>query len=275
MRPDGTPAPADRPAARRLDLSIDGRAVEACIWEPAGAATGPTLVLLHEGLGSVAMWRDFPARLAARTGHRVFAYSRFGYGMSAPEPLPWPASYLHDHARRVLGRVLSAAGIGERVLVGHSDGGSIAAIYGGEAGDRALVGLVLIAAHFIVEDVTLAGIRAAGTAYASGLRSRLSRFHRDVDNAFRGWNDTWLRPGFADMDLGGQIAGIGVPVLAIQGDADEYGTAAQLEHLRRHLKDPPRIVLVPGAGHTPHAEAADRVLDEIAGFMQYISATRT
>lgn len=274
MRPDEAPAAAGPSAARRLDLLIDGRAVEACVWEPAGPVTGPTLVLLHEGLGSVAMWRDFPARLAARTGHRVFAYSRFGYGMSDPEPLPWPASYLHDHARRLLGRVLDAAGIGQRVLVGHSDGGSIAAIYGGEAGDRALAGLVLIAAHFIVEDITLAGIKAAGAAYTSGLRARLSRFHRDVDNAFHGWNDTWLRPGFAHMDLGEQIAGISVPVLAIQGEADEYGTTAQLDHLRRYLKTPPRIVLVPGAGHTPQAQAADKVLDEIARFMQYISATR-
>ncbi|GAN75870.1 hydrolase alpha/beta [Acidisphaera rubrifaciens HS-AP3] len=273
MRPDDAPA-AQPPTARRLDLSIDGRSVEACVWEPAGAPSGPTIVLLHEGLGSVAMWRDFPARLAARTGKRVFAYSRFGYGLSDPEPLPWPPSYLHDHARRMLGRVLDAAGIGQRVLVGHSDGGSIAAIYGGEAGDRLLAGLVLIAAHFIVEDVTIAGIRAAGIAYRSGLRARLSRFHRDVDNAFHGWNDTWLRPGFATMDLAEQIAGISVPVLAIQGEADEYGTAAQLDHLRRHLKTSPRIVLVPDVGHTPQAQAADRVLDEIDQFMHYISATR-
>lgn len=273
MRADRSPADAGPPAPRRLDLSVDGRAVDACLWDPAAPASGPTLVLLHEGLGSVAMWRDFPARLAARTGHRVFAYSRFGYGLSDPEPLPWPASYLHDHARGMLRRVLDAAGIGRHVLVGHSDGGSIAAIYGGEAGDRALAGLVLIAAHFIVEDVTLAGIRAAAGAYASGLRARLSRFHRDVDIAFHGWNDTWLRPDFAALDLGEQIAGISVPVLAIQGEADEYGTAAQLDHLRRHLKTPPRIVLIPGAGHSPQVQAAGRVLEEIAGFMQYISST--
>ncbi len=175
-------------------------------------------MLLHEGLGCVALWRDFPEILAEATGCGVFAYSRFGYGDSEPVTLPRPMSYMHDEAVGVLPHVLDAAGIRRGLLIGHSDGGSIAAIHAGTLHDPRLAGVVMIAAHFFVEDVNITAIRAIKDAYATGnLRERLARYHRDVDVAFRGWNDAWLDPHFRDFDITEQVSRIEVPVLALQG----------------------------------------------------------
>jgi pimeloyl-ACP methyl ester carboxylesterase len=252
-------------------ITLDNRRLETAWWGP-GPTESPTLVLLHEGLGCVALWRDVPAMLAEATGCGVFAYSRFGYGQSDPKPLPWPVTYLQDEARDVLPRVLDAAGISEAILVGHSDGGSIAALFAGEARDRRLRGLVLIAAHFFVEDLNIASIRQIRADYEQGgLRERLARYHRDPDMAFYGWNDSWLHPEFRDFDITPSLARIGVPILALQGADDPYGTVAQLDVLRHHARAPLETALIPGARHVPHLEAKQMTLEAITRFVEPLS----
>lgn len=247
-------------------MIVCGRTIETAWWgAPPEAA--PTLVLLHEGLGCVALWRDFPAALADATGCGVFAYSRFGYGQSDGKPLPWPLSYMQDEAREVLPLVLDAAGIRSAVLVGHSDGGSIAACYAGTVRDARLRGLVLIAAHFFVEQQNIASIRRIHDEYAQGeLRSRLAKYHRDVDCAFRGWNDSWLAPGFHEFDITGCLSAIDVPILALQGADDPYGSEAQLRVLQRHARAPVEAMMIDGARHAPHLEARDVTLAAITHF---------
>jgi pimeloyl-ACP methyl ester carboxylesterase len=195
---------------------IDGRAIETQWWGP-DADQAPTLVLLHEGLGCVALWRDFPEALASVTGCGVFAYSRFGYGASDPVTLPRPMTYMHDEALSVLPRVLDATRVRRGVLIGHSDGGSIAAIYAGAVQDPRVAGVVLIAAHFSVEEINIASIADIKANYEQGdLRQRLAKYHRDVDVAFRGWNDAWLDPRFRAFDIADHVARIRVPVLALR-----------------------------------------------------------
>jgi pimeloyl-ACP methyl ester carboxylesterase len=247
-------------------IRLDDRQLETAWWGPDPTAA-PTIVLLHEGLGCIALWRDVPALLAEATGCGVFAYSRFGYGESDPKPLPWPLTYMQDEARDVLPRVLDATGVREAILVGHSDGGSIAAIYAGAARDARLRGIVLIAAHFFVENLNISSIRAIRAEYAQGgLRERLARYHRNVDMAFHGWNDSWLHPEFHNFDITADVEGIDVPILALQGADDPYGTTAQLDALQRHARAPLEAALLAGARHSPHLEAKQPTLDAIARF---------
>ncbi|TCZ58529.1 alpha/beta fold hydrolase [Roseicella aquatilis] len=248
-------------------LLPEGR-LETGWWGPGPQAT-PTLVLLHEGLGSLGLWRDFPARLAAATGCGVFAFSRFGYGHSDPAALPRPLDYLRREACEVLPRVLDAAGLQWGLLLGHSDGGSIAAIHAGLVRDPRLRGIVVIAPHFVTEPMGLAAIEETRGRYEAGeLRARLARHHRHVDVAFRGWCDTWLDPRFpASFDLRPDITGIRVPVLAIQGEADPYGTPEQLHLLAREAAGPVEVMLLPGIGHAPQAEAPEAVLHAVRGFV--------
>jgi pimeloyl-ACP methyl ester carboxylesterase len=247
-------------------ILLDGRRLETAWWGPPPDATA-TLVLLHEGLGCVALWRDVPEHLAATTGHGVFAYSRFGYGHSDPAAQPRPMTYMQDEALTVLPRVLDAAGITRAILIGHSDGGSIAAIYAGAVRDPRIAGIVLIAAHFFVEQQNIASIARIRTDYeTTDLRSRLARHHADVDNAFRGWNDAWLDPRFRDFDITASLPAISVPILAIQGADDPYGTEAQLHVLERHVTAPLETLLIPGARHAPHLEAKQPTQAAIAGF---------
>ena len=237
-------------------------------WGPR-ADTAPTLVLLHEGLGCVALWRDFPPALVEATGCGVFAYSRFGYGGSDAAPLPRPMRYMHDEALDVLPRVIDAAQLQRVVLIGHSDGGSIAAIHTGEMRDPRVLGVVLIAAHFFVEDSNIAAIRAIKASYEQGdLRARLARYHRDVDMAFRGWNDAWLDPRFCSFDITGQVARIEVPVLALQGTDDPYGSEEQLRVLERSATCPVETRQIVGAQHAPHLEARQETLDAIVPFVR-------
>jgi pimeloyl-ACP methyl ester carboxylesterase len=253
------------------EIFLDSQRLETAWWGP-GPTEAPTLVLLHEGLGCVALWRDVPALLADATGCGVFAYSRFGYGQSDAKPLPWKLTYMQDEARDVLPRVLDAAGIREAVLVGHSDGGSIAAVYAGNARDQRLRGIVLIAAHFFVEDRNIASIRQIRIDYEQGgLRDRLARYHRNVDVAFYGWNDSWLHPEFRNFDITADLRCIDVPILALQGADDPYGTAAQLDVLRRHVRAPLQTALIPGARHSPHLEAKQMTLEAIVRFVDKLS----
>ena len=251
-------------------MIIGHKYLETRWWGPP-PEDAPTLVLLHEGLGCVALWRDFPEVLAEATGCGVFAYSRFGYGDSDPVTLPRPMSYMHDEAVGVLPHVLDAAGIRRGLLIGHSDGGSIAAIHAGTLHDPRLAGVVMIAAHFFVEDVNITAIRAIKDAYATGdLRERLARYHRDVDVAFRGWNDAWLDPRFRDFDITEQVSRIEVPVLALQGPDDPYGTDEQLRVLERVATCPVETRLIAGARHAPHLEARQATLDAVVPFVRNV-----
>ncbi|NOY13828.1 MAG: alpha/beta hydrolase [Deltaproteobacteria bacterium] len=250
-------------------FNIDGVALEYQRFNPA-QGTDLTLVFLHEGLGCVAMWKDFPRQVAQLTGCRVLTYSRAGYGRSDPCPLPRPLSFMHDEGLRVLPKVLAAAKIQRAVLVGHSDGASIALISAGGVADTCLQGLILMAPHVFVEELTLASIRAAGTAYeTSNLRERLARYHGDnVDCAFLGWNRAWLDPDFTDWNLETYLPQIKIPVLLLQGEEDNYGTVRQLETISKQLPQPAEMVLLPECGHSPFRDRSTRTLQLIAAFLQ-------
>ncbi len=251
---------------RAADLRLDGRHIEAGWWGPPPGAA-PSLVLLHEGLGSLRLWGGFPPLLARASGFGVFAFSRFGYGASDPVPLPRPLDFMEREARDVLPRVLEAAGVGRHLLVGHSDGASIAAIAAGMRQDARLAGLVLIAPHFFVEDVSSAAIAAARDAYTAGdLRARLAAHHADVEVAFRGWNDTWFDPAFRSWDITRYLPAIRVPALLIQGEADPYGTVAHIRAAERLIPPPVRTLLLPGIGHDPGREARAATIEAIASF---------
>jgi len=231
----------------------------------------PALVLLHEGLGSIGLWRGVPDGLHSATGRRVVVYSRAGYGHSGPAELPRPVAYMHHEADVVLPAVLGGLGIGRPVLVGHSDGASIALLFAGAG--RPVAGLVLLAPHVVVEDVTVASIAAARQAYAeTDLRARLARHHDDVDAAFRGWNDVWLSAGFRAWDITDRLAAIAAPVLVIQGADDAYGTTRQLDLIERGVAGPVERFLLPGVGHAPHLEAPEAVGEAIVGFLRRITS---
>jgi pimeloyl-ACP methyl ester carboxylesterase len=228
----------------------------------------PTLVLLHEGLGCVAMWGDFPDKLAQETGAGVFVYSRAGYGRSSPARLPRPVSYMHEEALTVLPALLSMIGFRRGLLVGHSDGASIATVYSGNIEDHRVRGLVLIAPHFFTEDSGIAAIAEAGEAYANtDLRARLARYHADVDNAFRGWNDVWLDRAFRKWDITEELAYIRVPILIVQGEVDQYGTPRQIAVAREECYCPVEVTLLPAVQHSPHREAPEAALAAVADFV--------
>jgi pimeloyl-ACP methyl ester carboxylesterase len=222
------------------------------------------LVLLHEGLGSVSAWRDFPEALQQATSRRVIAYSRFGHGSSDPPPAPRTPAFFHEEAYDVLPEVLRQLDVEEPILVGHSDGASIALVY---AGARPVRGLVLLAPHVVVEDVTLAAIRETRDRFeAGGLRERLARHHDDPDTAFSGWCDVWLDPAFRGWTLEPDAERVDCPVLLIQGADDPYGTLAQLDRIEARVQGPVFRKVVPG-GHSPHRDAPEEVLREVVRFL--------
>jgi pimeloyl-ACP methyl ester carboxylesterase len=233
--------------------------------------TAPTLVLLHEGLGSAGQWGPLPEALAGETGCGVLAYSRQGYGTSSPVRLPRRLDFLEREAHDVLPRVLDGTGFRRGLLIGHSDGASIAAL-GLAGGDPRLCGGALIAPHFFVEEATLAGARMGKAAYETGnLRARLARRHADVDGAFRGWNDAWLDPDRRDWDIRSVLAQCNVPLMILQGTEDAYGTQAQIAAAQRLC--PPDLLTVcwlPGVGHEPHREA---FLETLAALTTFIRQT--
>jgi pimeloyl-ACP methyl ester carboxylesterase len=232
----------------------------------ATAAGAPTLVFLHEGLGSVALWRDFPAQLAAATGCAALVYSRLGYGRSDRLPSPREVGYMHDEALTTLPALLETLGIVDPILIGHSDGASIALIYAGSG--HPVRGLILEAAHVFVEDITVASIAEARVAWhATDLRQRLARYHADVDGAFMGWNDIWLDPAFRSWTIEEFLPRVTCPVLAIQGADDEYGTPAQLEALARQVRGPIETLLLPQCKHSPHRDQAEATLAAMARFV--------
>jgi pimeloyl-ACP methyl ester carboxylesterase len=228
------------------------------------AGDEPALVFLHEGLGSVALWRDFPARLAEAAGRRALVYSRAGHGQSdLPDGSRTPR-FMHDEALDTLPAVLRAAGIERPVLVGHSDGGSIALIH---ASCHPVAGLILLAPHVFVEDVTVASIEEARETFATtDLGERMARYHRDPERTFRLWNDIWLAPEFRSWNIEDVLAGVTAPALVIQGAQDQYGTLAQIDAIERGVSGPVRRVVL-DARHAPHLEAPEETLRAAAEFL--------
>jgi pimeloyl-ACP methyl ester carboxylesterase len=247
-------------------LDVFGRGIEGQWWKTFDRR-GTPIVLLHEGLGSVGLWRDFPAALAARTNRAVFAYSRAGHGSSDPPVLPHTHAFMHEEAREWLPAVLDKAGIARATLLGHSDGASIALIFAATCAAR-VERLILEAPHVFVEDVSVRSIELMKRSYHTGdLRERLAKHHRDVDAAFHGWNDVWLHPDFRDWNLEEFLPRIACPTLLIQGEQDEYGTVRQIEAIRSQLGGPLETTIIRGCGHSPHREASAQVLAAIASFL--------
>lgn len=243
-------------------LTLNGRNVEYELLPGPGA---PALVFLHEGLGSVALWQGFPARLCAEVGRAGVVYSRHGYGRSSPLTGRRDVGFMHREAQE-LPALLTALGIERPVLFGHSDGASIALITAG-AGATPLAGVVSLAAHVFVEEVTLKSIRQARESYLeTDLRARLSRYHDDPDSAFWGWNDVWLDPAFAAWNIEALLPAIRCPVLAIQGEDDEYGTLEQLARIRAGVPHA-QTLLLPRCRHSPHRDRPDEVIAAVRRFV--------
>jgi len=246
-------------------IEINGSSIE--YLRIAGAANLPTLLMLHEGLGSVAMWRDFPQKLAAATACSVFAYSRLGYGAS--EPLQEGRNvrkpdFMHVEAWETLPALRQALGLDNVVLFGHSDGGSIALLH---AARHAVEGVIVMAPHVRVEKVSITSIEAAKVAYeTTDLRARLAKYHDDVDGAFRGWNDIWLAPEFHNWNIEAELPNIKAPILAMQGENDEYGSMYQIEEIQRRVPGT-RILKIPLCGHSPHRDQPDQVLALTQSFL--------
>ncbi|WP_300033549.1 alpha/beta hydrolase [uncultured Roseobacter sp.] len=239
----------------------------ACYGPPPDQA--PTLVLLHEGLGCVALWRDFPEKLAAATGMGVLVWSRAGYGRSGPVTLPRPLDYMTREATDGLGPLLDAFAIRRAVLLGHSDGATISAIYAGSVSDLRIRALVLLAPHFFTEPSGLAAIRDAGAEFSDGdLRGKLARYHDDPDMAFLGWHDAWTDPDFTGWDVSDCIDHLRIPVLAIQGEADPYGTLAQIDEIDSRIYSPLERLILPDCGHAPHLERQAETLGAVAEFCE-------
>jgi pimeloyl-ACP methyl ester carboxylesterase len=235
-----------------------------------GRARVAPIVMLHEGLGSVAMWKDFPHRVAHAANRDVVVYSRAGYGRSSAARLPRGVRYMHDEALVVLPGLLDALSIGRPILFGHSDGGSIALIHAAAA-HRPVAGLALMAAHVLVEDISIAGIAAAKIAWrTTDLRAKLARYHDDVDAAFTGWNDIWLDPAFRAWNIEDHVREVRCPVLAIQGEDDEYGTFDQVERIARLAPDV-ELVRLSDCRHCPHRDQPDAVLDALVRFVDRLA----
>jgi len=250
-------------------FDIDGVRLEYRRLTPSAGA-GPTLVFLHEGLGCVALWKDFPHQVAEATGCPVLTYSRAGYGGSDACALPRPLSFMHDEAQQVLPKILAAADIRQAVLIGHSDGASIALIHAGSVAAQSLRGLILMAPHVFVEELSLSSIRQAKTDFeTTDLRRKLARYHGDnVDCAFWGWNQAWLDAKFVDWNLEEYLLKIEVPILLIQGVDDNYGTLRQLQSINKGLASEAEQVVLPDCGHSPFRDRPAETLRAILRFLE-------
>lgn len=229
----------------------------------------PTLVFLHEGLGSLTTWKDFPSEIAAATGCGAFLYSRWGYGKSDPRIGPCNEHYLHDEASTALPEVLSQMGIRQPILIGHSDGASLALIYAG-ANSNDVRALVLETPHVFVEDITVAGLKRTGQLYKStNLSQRLARYHGDqADAVFQNWYDTWLAPDFRSWNIEASLPTIRCPVLIIQGEDDEYGTIKQVDSIRTQVSGSVEVHMLPDCGHAPHRDQRKVTTSTIIRFVR-------
>ncbi len=250
---------------------IDGRRIEYRMILGAADAR-PPLVFLHEGLGSVALWRDFPDMVSRRLGARALVYSRYGYGHSDRLLGKRTPRFMHDEALDVLPRLLDQLGIEAPLLIGHSDGASIALIHAAAAG-RPVRGLALMAPHVFVEPVCVESISGIRDTYFAkpDLKQRLSKYHAHVDDAFLGWADTWLLPAFLDWSIEDLLGAISQPMLLIQGRDDEYGTLAQLDRIEARVKGPARRLVLDRCGHSPHRDQETAVIEAIADLARSIA----
>lgn len=257
-----------------IDMDWSGRTVRIeHQWINRDKAAAPLIVFLHEGLGSVTMWKDFPQRLCAATGCRGLVYSRPGYGRSTPRAAAeaWGLDFMHHQAQQVLPALLQALGIDTATdkpwLLGHSDGGSIALLYAASHRQE-IAGAIVLAPHILVEDLSVSSIAKTRTAYLeTDLRQRLARHHDEPDSAFWGWNDIWLKPAFRHWSIEEEIAAIGCPLLAVQGLDDEYGTLAQIRGIARRLPQTELLELA-DCGHSPHRDQPERLITAITAFLQ-------
>jgi pimeloyl-ACP methyl ester carboxylesterase len=234
-----------------------------------GEGDGPLLVFLHEGLGSLAMWKDFPARLCAAAGCRGLVYSRPGYGQSTPRAPDesWGVDFMHRQAFELLPALLRALGVGEPYwLFGHSDGGSIALLHAARFADQ-VVGAIVLAPHIFVEDLSVASIEQARFAYEQGdLKQGLAKYHADPDSAFWGWNRIWLDPAFRRWRIGPAIQSLRCPLLAVQGIDDEYGTLEQIRGIKR-LAPHTQLLELPACGHSPHRDQPETLIEAAKAFL--------
>ena len=252
------------PLQNYRDVLVDGRRLETLLLSP--AANASVIVMLHEGLGSIAMWRDFPEQLAQATGCGVLVYSRYGHGKSERLAEKRSVDFMHHEAKVVLPELLRQFELQRPILLGHSDGASIALIYAGTWPER-VRGLVLEAPHVFVEDVSIQSITAIRRLYeSSDLPQRLARYHDHVDETFRGWNDIWLDPRFRDWNIEEYLAAICCPTIVIQGRNDEYGTLAQVAAIQRRVLATQSLIL-PLCGHSPHRDQPSLTLDAISKFI--------
>lgn len=261
-------------SVQHVPLDWNGRPVEIEVaWIHPELTTAPVMVFLHEGLGSVAMWKDFPQRLCQALGWRGLVYSRPGYGRSTPRPESeaWSPDFMHRQARELLPALLQALGLsGPAVpplwLFGHSDGGSITLLHAASAG-MAVAGAIVLAPHILVEDVSVRSIQAAREAYESGtLRAGLARYHDDPDSAFWGWNHIWLSPDFRNWNITTDLRHIRCPVLAVQGLDDEYGTLEQIRGIARQAPQTQLLELA-DCGHSPHRDQPERLIAAVQAFV--------
>jgi pimeloyl-ACP methyl ester carboxylesterase len=241
-------------------------------WIAPERRSAPLLAFLHEGLGSLAMWKDFPQRLCDALGWRGLVWSRPGYGRSTPRAAEeaWGLDFMHRQAHEVLPALLDALGIDTRAeppwLLGHSDGGSIALLHAARYPDR-VAGAVVVAPHIVVEDLSVASIEQARIAYeTTDLRTRLSKYHDDPDSAFWGWNRIWLHPPFRAWSIEAEIAAITCPLLAVQGLDDEYGTLEQIRGIARRVPQA-RLLEIPACGHSPHRDQPQVLIDAVVRFV--------
>jgi pimeloyl-ACP methyl ester carboxylesterase len=257
------------PSSSSSFVSVCGRQIEYQFF-PAAAA-GPTLVFLHEGLGSIGQWRDFPARIVAATGLPAMVYARYGYGQSDVQAEPRQPDFMHREALDALPGLLRRLGIARPILIGHSDGASIALIYAGSGQPAA--GLAVMAPHVFIEDKNIQAIAAIRNTFeTTDLAQKLARYHRDPAKTFIGWSDVWLSPGFRNWNIESYLAGIKCPLLAIQGYGDEYGSMQQVDSVARQTGGPAEVLKLEDCGHSPHKDQPEKVTQSIAEFARRCSA---
>jgi len=246
------------------EVFVDGNCLETLLFSP--TANAPVIVMLHEGLGSIAMWKDFPEQLALAANCGVLVYSRYGHGKSQRLAEKRSVDFMHHEAKVVLPELLCRFEIKRPILLGHSDGGSIALIYAG-TWPECVRALVLVAPHVFVEDLGIRSITAIRKLYeSSDLPKKLARYHDHVDETFRGWNDIWLDPDFRDWNIEEYLTAIACPTLVIQGENDEYGTLAQLRAIERRVPATQSLIL-PRCGHSPHRDQPSLTLAAISKFI--------
>jgi pimeloyl-ACP methyl ester carboxylesterase len=244
---------------------VDGRSIHyTVLGETAG---GPTLVFLHEGLGSVELWRSFPDAVIARTGGQGVVYSRHGHGWSDPLEEPRTPDFMHREGLVVLPELLARLGVEKPILIGHSDGASIAIVHAGAG--HPVAGLVLLAPHVYVEDISMSGLDAAWERFeTTDLVERMAKYHADPDATFRGWGDIWRSPEFQSWNIEESLEGITCPVLLIQGVQDEYGTGGQLESIARQVSGPVESLNLDDCGHSPHLDQPGAVVAAVSDFVR-------